>query len=304
MMKRFLLAVAVLLFSLAPVHGASQTKVVVSIRPLHALVSSVMQGVDEPLLLISTLASPHDYALRPSEILALEEADIVFWIGDNLEVFLKRAIKNLRPDTIDSALFETEGLIQRSFRKEKEEPEHNGHDHHHDNLDAHIWLDPVNARIMARKIASVLSRVDPENADTYALNTRQLIARLDILLKETNTILTPVREHQFFVFHDAYRHFQERFHLKPAHALSINPAIRPGAGKLRQIENEIAEEAHTCIFSEPQFNRSIVDSLTTDTGAASAILDPLGSTLKPGPKLYFNLIKTMATTIHDCLSTR
>ena len=76
----------------APV-AAAEIDVVASIKPVHSLVASVMEGVGEPILLVKGTGSEHSYSLRPSEARALEQAEVVFWVGETMETFL---IKPLR----------------------------------------------------------------------------------------------------------------------------------------------------------------------------------------------------------------
>ncbi|MEQ8399869.1 MAG: zinc ABC transporter substrate-binding protein ZnuA [Roseitalea porphyridii] len=303
--------------------------VVASIKPVHSLVSAVMDGVGEPDLLIEGAASPHGYNLRPSEAAALQDADLVFWIGPVLETFLDGTLDTLSADATHVALMETDGATLLEVREggafEAHDHDHDhghgaddhahddDHDHHdHDHAghshddghvhDAHMWLDPQNATAFVTAIEAALSQADPENAAAYAENASATIERLNALEADVAARLAPHAETGFIVFHDAYQYFENRFDLSAAGAITINPEVSPGPERLREIQERIGELGAACVFAEPQFEPRVIDVVTEGTEARSGVLDPLGATLTPGPDLYFELIGGMASAFETCLS--
>lgn len=181
---------------------------------------------------------------------------------------------------------------------------HGGHDHGHDHgsNDAHIWLDPDNARAMVAAIAARLSEVMPDHADTFAANAERLDAELAALGTEVSAIVEPVRAKPFLTFHDAFGHFEDRFGLTVGEAISVNPEVKPGAGRIAELREEITEEGFACVFIEPQFSPAIAEVIVEGTGTRIATLDPLGSALEDGPALYPALIRGLATTLRDCMA--
>lgn len=311
---------------------ADTPSVVVSIKPLHALVAGVMQGVGTPSLVIEGGGSPHTYSLRPSNARALQEADLIFWIGLGLEAFLDRPIDSLGEDARVIALMDAHGLQHAAFREggpfeghahddhgdddhekdehaghghddDHEKDEHAGHDDHGgDARDAHIWLDPENAKAMTHEIAEALGEADPANAARYEANAEAVEARIDGLTAELRQTLAPVRERPFIVFHDAYQHFERRFGLNAAGSITVSPEVIPGAERVADIRHKVEDLGATCVFSEPQFTPRLVNVVTEGTAAKSGVLDPLGTGIPDGPDLYFTLMRNMAASMRACLS--
>lgn len=325
-------------FSVAPAKALEG--VVASIKPVHSLVSAVMEGVAVPQLLVGGAGSPHTYSMRPSEAGMLEQAKVVFWIGPGLEVFLDKSMDSLARDARVVALSETPGLTLLDMREggafeahgHNDEDDHDhaeGDDHHHAESDGHehaeddggheahagqhehddhggkdmhLWLDPENARLMARQIAATLSEADPGNAAAYAANVEELGARLDALVAEMKELASGVSGKPFIVFHDAYHYFENRFGLEAAGTITVSPEVMPGAQRLQDIREKIAELGAACVFAEPQFEPKLISVVTEETDARSGVLDPLGADIDDGPELYFTLIRKMGRSLTDCLS--
>ncbi|WP_048645454.1 zinc ABC transporter substrate-binding protein ZnuA [Nitratireductor soli] len=323
---RALFAAASLIALSAGGTVAAEPKVVTSIKPVHALVAAVMEGVGEPGLILQGAGSPHTYSLRPSQARMLAAADLVFWVGPNLEAFLAKPVSSLAGEAKLVTLAEAEGLtllepreggaFEAHLHDEGEEDDghedggheggghdeagHEGHDHH--GADAHIWLDPQNARLMARAVAEALSKVDPENAAAYAANMARLEKRIDGLETEITADLASVKDRPFIVFHDAYQYFEKRFGLAAAGSITVSPEVIPGAQRVDEIRTKVQELDAACVFSEPQFEPRLIEVVTEGTNARSGVLDPLGAELTDGPDLYFDLIRGMAASLKDCLS--
>ena len=286
--------------------------VVASIKPVHSLVAAVMEGVGEPTLLVRGSASPHNYALKPSDAGALESADIVFWTGHGMELFLAEALDTLSGNAEIVELAETPGIALLPMREGgafEPHEHHDGHDHDHDHDhghehgegDMHFWLDPENAKLMVTHIAAALSAADPENAQAYTANAEAEIAELDDLEAELAATLAPVKDQPFVVFHDAYQYFEQRFGLTLAGSVTVSPETAPGAARIDELKARVAELGATCVFAEPNFEPAIISAITEGTTAKSGILDPEGSALSEGPDLYPNLLRGLATSLVDCL---
>ncbi|MBI1385625.1 MAG: zinc ABC transporter substrate-binding protein [Rhizobiales bacterium] len=186
------------------------------------------------------------------------------------------------------------------------EAKHTEADHgdgeHHDETDAHIWLDPANAKAIVAAAAKALAEADPANGGRYMANAAALQARLDGLTTDIETIVAPVRERPFIVFHDAYQYFEHRFGLAAAGSITTNPEVAPGAERVTELRAKVRELGAVCVFSEPQFSPKIVSVITEGTGARTGVLDPLGADIAAGPEHYFTLMKRNAEAIRDCLT--
>ncbi len=174
------------------------------------------------------------------------------------------------------------------------------HDHDHRGTDPHAWLDPVNAALWLDAIAAELSRIDPENAGTYAANAAEALAGLATLQDDIGARMAPLSG-GFVVFHDAYHYFEARFGVESAGAISLSDATAPGPARVAEIRDLVAAEGITCVFVEPQFNRGLVDAVFEGTGVRIGVIDPLGATLEPGAGLYTGLIEGVAASFEDCL---
>lgn len=291
---------------------AETPKVVASIKPVHALVAAVMQGVGEPTLIVRGAASPHTYALKPSDARALADADLVFWIGPELEGFLAKPLKATATKATAVELMEAPGVRLLDAREGGAwDPHDPGHDHGHDQahkagheeVNTHVWLDPDNARAMVGAIADALAARDPAHADAYRANaerTAQDLATLDAELKAT---LAPVRDKPFVVFHDAYQYFEAHYGLNGVGAITVNPDRRPSAKRLSEIRARITALGPVCVFAEPQFEPALVDTIVQGTKAKKGVLDPEGAGLAAGPDLYPTLLRNIAASLKGCLAS-
>jgi zinc transport system substrate-binding protein len=319
--KSLLLALGVLAASAA--ISRADINVVASIKPVHSLVAAVMHGVGTPDLIVEGSGSPHTYALKPSQARMLEKADVVFWIGHEMEAFLEKPLETIAADAKPIELINAHDLVKLGFREggafEKHHHDDDGNhdheakagheeaaeaedDHAHGAFDAHVWLDPVNAKAMVHEIEQALAEADPDNADKYEANAEAVMRELDALVAEITAELEPVKDRSFIVFHDAYRYFENRFDVKAAGSITVSPEVIPGAGRVSEIRAKVQELGAACVFTEPQFEPKLVSTAIEGTGAKSGVLDPLGTSLADGPELYFELIRNMASSIKSCLA--
>ena len=325
--------VPALLLSTSILFGATAANaapdVVVSIKPIHSLVAAVMEGVGEPALIVEGAASPHTFTMKPSNARAVQEADLVFWMGPNMEAFLEKPLEALASDATVIELDEAEGLTKLPFREggafeahdhgEHEEAghgedhdhdhdheEHSGetdeHSHDHGEFDTHLWLDPSNAKAMAVAIEKALSAADPENAKAYGANLEALSQKIDGLDREIAGMVAPVKDKPFVVFHDAYQYFEDHYGVRVVGSITVSPEIMPGAERVREIQDRIKTLGAACVFAEPQFEPKLIQVVTEGTDARSGTLDPEGATLAAGPDLYFELMRSIATSLNECLS--
>lgn len=318
--------------------AADAPAAVVSISPLHSLVAAVMAGVGEPVLLVKGAASPHTAALRPSDAAALQRADVVFWVGEDLETFLAKPLAALPTNSRVVAMATAPGMTLLPARQggpwEAHDHGHahaddsgHGHDDAHAHeahadeahanddgeggdghgphegqpMDMHVWLDPENAKAMATAAAAVLGEVDPGRAETYAANVRALHGRLDALDAELRGKLAGVADKPYVVFHDAYQYFEARYGLSPAGAITISPERAPGARTLSEIRERIRSTGAVCVFREPQFEPDLVKTVVGGSFARVGILDPIGADIPPGPEAYEILLSQLGRSLRDCL---
>ncbi len=275
--------------------SAKKLKVVVSIRPVHSLVAGVMVGAGQPQLLVEG-STPHSYSLKPSNARALQQADLVFWIGPSLEQFLLSPLKTLARK---ARIVSFEKSLYSSFRATRTDLQ--SHNHPHTNMDPHIWLDPLIAQKMVMQINQTLRTADPAHAALYASNAQRLIQQLDALTQQIKRKLTPVRTRPYVTLHDAFLYFEKRFKLRYAGSIALTPDHAPGARHLRTLRQRIKKQKISCVFSERQARSNLIKRLTQGTRAKTASLDTLGNGLEKGPELYFTLLQNNARAFFSCL---
>ncbi len=305
--KPFLSAsIAVLLFATSA-QAVAAPKVVASIAPVHSLVAGVMQGIGEPQLIINGAGSPHTYSLKPSQAAMLEQADVIVWVGHELEAFLEKPLETLAGKAVSVELLDTKGITKLALREGGPFDEHakdgeKHEDHSHGETDAHAWLDPENARTFVYAITAALSKQDPQNAAAYDANARKMAGELDELTAEVSALLEPAKGKGFIVFHDAYQYFENRFGIFASGSITVSPEVTPGAERISEISAKVKDLGAACVFAEPQFEPKLISVVVEGTSARTGVLDPLGSSIEKGAGHYPGLIRSMAKSLSDCLS--
>ncbi len=282
---------------------AEAPRVVVTIKPVHALVAAVMAGLGRPGLLIEGAASPHGYALRPSDARALSAAQLVFWVGPELERFLERPLATLAAGARVVTLIEVPGLELLAYGRGLEEAGEERHEgaHRAGRHDPHLWLDPDNAAAIAAAAAAALSALDPANRAAYEANRAALTARIEALDGELRGQLAALSRVPFLVAHDAYRYFTRHFALNGVAALALLPGHPPGARRLAELGRLIERLGVSCLLGEPQFEPAVAKALIRDRGLRTATLDALGAALAAGPEAWFELMRANARALIACL---
>ncbi len=318
---------------------ADAPRVVVSIAPLHSLVTAITGGRTDPHLVVPAGQSPHTFSLAPSDARALARADIVFSAGGEPDRFLERSLDSLAGDAVHARLLDMDAvrtLPARSggiWRHDHGADDAGGHDgqhadghddehadahegeHDHDeadggeasaepaegSIDPHTWLDSRNAIAFVRAAARQLARLDPDHADAYRANADAVMERIEAIDATLTEQLAPVADRPYLVFHDAYQYFERRYGLTPAGSIVVDPGRPPGARRLSELRERIEAQGVQCLFIEPQFEPQIARTIAEGTGARIAELDPLGAGLTPGPDLYPDLLRQLGESLRDCL---
>ena len=303
----------------------AEVKVVASIKPIHSLVSYVMDGVGKPDVIVDGYNSPHGFSLKPSHAKMIENADLIIWVGEDLEAFLEKPLDTIAKKAVNVEIMDLSGIKKLKFReknifeghddhghghkekknddhghghKEKKHDDHGREGHDHGEHDPHVWLDPMNAKVIIKEIENQLVKLDPDNSSKYKANSKKAQSELDNLTKNIKKDLKG--NLRFVVFHDAYQYFENRFGIKVLGSLTVNPDVLPGAEQLSEIREVIEHEKVNCLFSEPQFNPAIIKSIAKDTKIKTGVLDPLGATLDKGKNMYPELLQSMYASFKGC----
>ena len=312
------------------VPANADIKVVASIKPIHSLASYLMNGVAKPDLIVDGYATPHGFAMKPSHAKMLQNADLIFWVAEDLESFLEKPLGSIAKKAEKIELMQVKGLQILKFRERNIFDDHDDHghddhgkkddhdDHDHDShakkdghddhddheghahgeFDPHIWLDPINAKVILNEMVEHLIENDPKNEAKYKSNLDKALKDIDKLTIDVMTELSS--SVSSIVFHDAYQYFEKRFNVNILGAFTVNTDVMPGAEQLAEIREIIEHDKVACVFSEPQFNPDIIKAVAKDMNIKTGVVDPLGATLKPGKDLYFDLIKNMSASFKGC----
>lgn len=288
----------------APAAGADSPRVVVTLKPVHSIVAGVMRGIGEPSLLLPDGASPHAYALRPSDARLIRAADLIVWVGEEVESFLRRPLASLGARAVRIKLLKEPGVLKLKSRKgglwrrNGKSPVGGSRT---GEIDGHIWLDPANGQAIAKRVASSLAALDPQRAPRYEANAQQVAAQLSALDLQLRTALRPVAATPYIVFHDAYQYFERHFGLNAVGAITRSPERGAGAKRLRDIRKSFFALGIRCVFAEPSFAPAQVAALIRGTKVRSAFLDPVGIGVGPGPDAYAAILRAMAASLRNCL---
>lgn len=293
------------LLGMAPA-AAEPPRVVVTIKPIHALVAAVMKDVAQPELLVGGQASPHTYSLKPSQTRLLNDADVFFRVADRVDPFASKVAASLPGRVTTIALLDTPDLVLLHRRQDANFEAHahtddEDHKHDADEFDGHVWLDPENARALARRIGDVLGKRFPPFAAQFQSNRAALDARLVALDAELKAATAPVATVPFAVYHDAYQYFEHRYGLRAVGSLVVAPDVPISGKRLGDVRRQVAQLKAACVFGEPQSDPRLLQAIVEGTTSRTGILDAEGLALEPGPDLYVTLMRTLARDLRACL---
>ena len=288
----------------------AQAAVVASIKPLGFIAAAIADGVTPTEILLPDGASEHDYALRPSDVKRLQSADLVVWVGPEMEAFMQKSVNQLaeQKQVQLAALPGVKPLLMKG--DDDDGHAHEGHDHsaensdedhHHGEYNMHIWLSPEVARLSAVAIHDKLVELMPQNRAKLDANLQSFELGLSNIDKQVGSVLAPLTGKGYFVFHDAYGYFEKHYGLTPLGHFTVNPEIQPGAQRLHDIRTQLVEQKAVCVFAEPQFRPAVINAVARGTNVRSGTLDPLGIEVKLGKDSYMQFLNGLANQYASCL---
>ncbi|CAI8718846.1 Zn(2(+)) ABC transporter periplasmic binding protein [Pseudomonas chlororaphis] len=283
----------------------AEVRVLTSIKPLQLIAAAVQDGIAVPEVLLPPGASPHNYALRPSDVRKVQAVELLYWIGPDMESFLPRVLKGRSLPSL--AVQDLPGLKLRHFAEDNhshaEEADEHDHDHRPGSLDAHLWLSPVNARVIADRMAADLSAADPANAARYQSNAKAFDARLDALDARLKARLAPIAGKPYFVFHEAFDYFEDAYGLKHAGVFSVAAEVQPGAQHVAAMRTRLQEVGKTCVFSEPPLRPRLAETLVAGLPVKLAELDALGGYTPATAQGYEQVLEKLGNDLAGCLES-
>lgn len=296
--------------------GFAHADVLTTVKPLGFIANAITDSVTETRVLLPTSASPHDYSLKPSDAEQLQSAQLVVWVGEEMESFLEKSIDKLPKEKVLTleAIPAIKELVESSKKDDDHEDEHkhehgkkahkhshDEHDHDHDE-DWHIWLSPTASVTIAEQIAERLSQQLPEQKAKIAENLAQFKATLSAKNGEIEKQLSAYKNSGYYTFHEAYGYFERAYGLNSLGSFTINPTVAPGAKTLAKIKKNLAEHKAQCLFAEPQFTPKVIETLSKGTEAKVGQLDPLGAKVELGKNAYPQFLQNLADQFSECLA--
>lgn len=291
-------------------------EVLTTIKPLGFIAAAITDGVSEPKVLLPTGASPHDFSLRPSDIRSINSADLVVWVGPELEGFMAKPLAN-HPHALTLTQVEGMPLFNYATQDTHDSHDHDDHDHaahehgdhdhdegheghHHEGVDPHIWLGPTQAKVIAKVIASELGKLDPANQARYEANLAVFDAKVNAKDKVIAGQMKAVNQKGYFVFHEAYGYWERHYGMSSKGHFTVSPERRPGAKTLVDIRKALEEKQASCIYAEPQFSPAVIESVARNTGAKVLLLDEVGEQVPLGPDGYPQFMQQLADAFTQC----
>ena len=250
--------------------------------------------------LLTGLESEHTYTPKPTDIMAVQEAHLLLKIGLGLESWVDQLIKNagnthlLVINTADGV-----PLLRDSSNSNTNQSE--GFKDRHTMGNPHIWLDPVNAKIMLRHIVDGLIKIDPQGKEIYHKNFASYIKKLDLLEEQAKKRVTALPDRRIVTHHAAWPYFARRFGFIIEGNLINQVGSEPSAKELARLTRKIKREGIKVIVSEPQLNPKLPQMMAQETGARVVVLTPLPGAI-PGTETYLSMIEYDINQLIEALS--
>ena len=287
------------------IGASAEVRLLTSIKPLQLIAAAVQDGIASPEVLLPPGASAHNYALRPSDVRRVQEVALLYWIGPDMESFMPRLLAGRNLPSV--AVQDLPGLQLRHFGEDQQAAEHDHpsaeHDHEHrpGTLDAHLWLLPANAQVIATRMAADLAVADPANAAGYQANLQAFTARLKTLDQQLKSRLAGVKGKPYFVFHEAFDYFEAAYGLQHLGVFSVASEVQPGAQHVAQMRARLQAAGPSCVFSEPPLRPRLAQTLSAGLPVTLAELDAMGGQLPVTAGGYEQLLSHLADGLSNCL---
>ena len=274
----------------------AKLKVLVSIKPLALIAQEVAGDQADVTTLLPITASPHDYPLKMSDHRNLRSADLVLWIGPEMESFLARPLANLPADKLITS-YQLSGLY---WPEPERDDGHHHRNHAHSDRDPHLWLDPRNASVIAQVLAARLAQLQPQSAAQFHANAQRFEISLKELDQQLGQQLASVSDVGFAVYHEGYGHFVGRYDLHQVAYVAYTPERRPGAKHLKELREVLAKEGK-CLFMVPHYKAQGMEQMALALNLRIGLLDPIGDQQVSS---YQQLMEQLGQSFLACLADR
>lgn len=292
----------ILLLTIKSVGAQSTLNVVVSIKPIHSIVTILMDGIATPKLLLNSNDSAHTFHLKPSQIRILSKSDLAITISDDFETGLRKALKNVKKDSH----FKVSSLNQLNTLKSRgeeiyevnEEKEGNNADHTND---LHLWLDVDNMQLISEHISNLLIELDPANEAKYIENLLKVNSKLTKLKIELQHQLEPFLSTRFVIFADTLQYFENNLNLKRPVIITPYHGAHLSINRTLEAKKIIKDLNISCLIYGSEIRPNQVNVLSEGLALKAFKIDILGAVYPSGSDQYFNLMKRISNQLASCL---
>jgi zinc transport system substrate-binding protein len=243
-------------------------QVVVSILPLAEFTEKIGGGRVHVSVMVPAGTTPHNYEPTPSQLIGLNTADIYVKVGTPIEFEIA---------WLDKILAANKNMLVCDASKDIPLSEKD--------LDPHVWLSPVNAKIMVGNIYAALIEKDAEHKEFYRMNKTKYIEELAALDKQIKTMLAQKKNRKFMVYHPAWGYFARSYDLEQ---IAVEKQGKePTAKGILQVIEQAQKENINIIFASPQFNTKNAQVIAREIKGEVLLIDPLA-------KNYIDNLKNIA----------
>ena len=294
-----------ILSSLGPIPSATGAQdpinIVVTIPVLKDLAEQVGRSHVRVTSLLSGYENEHTYSPKPSDLVAVRKAQLLFQIGIGLEVWAASLAKNagspsLRVVTTSQGI----GLIR--DHADHHEGTHQGGEEAGPGGNPHIWMDPENVAIMLRHITEALIKIDPAHAADFRNNQAVYLQQLDRLRKELSDRVKRLSDRRFVAHHPAWPYLARRFGFDIAATIQIQSSTEPSALQLQSLIGKIKKDRIKVIVSEIQLSQKLPDLLAKETKTRVVVLTTLPGGL-PGTETYLDMLRYNVLQLANALES-
>lgn len=308
-LSRFLKILSPLLIINGLILNAN-ANIISSVKPIAFITQAISDGVTNTDILLPDGTSPHTYSLKPSDLAKIKTAELIIWVGEDLETFMPTVLKNIdKNKQIELMDIPTiKSLLRTSTNNHDQQKTHthnNDSDHdHRGEYDEHIWLSPKIANEIAQALHDKLISIYPDKKDIFDENLNEFTVKLAETEQNIAKKLINVQNSGYFVFHDAYGYFESQFGLKNLGSFTINPAVQPGVQTVYAIKRELKEHQAVCVFREPQFSPAVIEKIVNGTDVRIGELNPLGTDITLSKNAYSQFLLKLTQQLLDCLDKK
>jgi protein SCO1/2 len=284
-----------LLFSLvssAAISADKSLRVIVSVKPVHSILSGLLKGVEQPELLVGEGKLPLGYELTSAQVDSLETADLIVWVGPELESFMAGHLAALPEKVRVVTLLDRPELKILPSRRDD------------NRRDPYFWQDSRNALILIDLLTKELMLADSSRSHLYKRNRDALFKKVAELDRRLEYGYRGLKGGLVFTYYDTLQYFEQAYALKVAGVLAAFPGEPVSAEKLLGERARLADNWYTCLLTEARMPMPELGLLTDGLTIEQVELDSFGTGFKPGENLYLELMDNNTRLIKQCVQKK